>query len=92
MRDGRLKSQKVGKPFYKRAWFIVIAVFVGLAIIGACMPNPDDNSKPNTAPVADSQIIPIETIAEETPPPIEEPIAPTTIHAFNVEEGLALLV
>ncbi|MBS4195312.1 hypothetical protein [Lederbergia citri] len=34
-------KEKEKKPFYKRWWFIVIAIFIGLGIIGSFMPDED---------------------------------------------------
>ena len=54
------------KPFYKKWWFIAIAAFVGLILIGSLLPHKDKNSTKDAEPSTTSTTT--ESSAEITVP------------------------
>lgn len=47
-------SSKPKKPFYKRVWFIILVIVLGIAILGAAFGSGDDSKKDNKSATSDS--------------------------------------
>lgn len=73
--DGRTYIMKEKKPFYKRLWFIILAVIVGLSVLGNAL--GEDEEKPQKiSPSGEETVItsnePQEDTTEESSAPEKE--------------------
>jgi hypothetical protein len=73
------------KPFYKRTWFMVVAVLIGLAAIGSMIDGSPTEAPESSPSAAESTPQPADTEAEPAvaapepepePEPVEEPAGP----------------
>lgn len=73
----------VKKPLYKRTWFVVVAVLIGLGLIGNMIgggtskaSEPTPSTAETTAPPADAEATPATTEPEPEPVAAEKPAEP----------------